>query len=801
VAEPRGTSKTPSAPEDIIIIDEADAAGIGERYQSRKTSKKPPSPAKIRLILLSLIGLLLVTLVIVLVVAMLPASTPPQLEPALFEQLDEKLDEKPSEPVETSQLEKMIAKANYLYSNGNKDEALKLFERIAIYSESISQYNLGVAQLKEQQYATALETFKKAIANGDNRCVSAINAAVCSLYLNDRERYDYYIDMAQAYLPYETASPLYSYYYALINYYRGNYFEALSALDHPTSEEYALEQNKLKSQISALFGDHYGAITALENPFEAKDSFTLGLLYANVGDLTLAKKYLGEAIIRNPEPLNEQLALAYVHLKSGQLDDGGKLLRDLSDMYGEKVYGIYPVKVSLRDSLFDPVAAQEHYRHALQKKRDVLYQKIFYFAPYKVFNAEQTISYIRKGTANIYIDDISSAKEYLDRSSKTSTVNFGIAQAIQKSLSFRLRDANAQLAKLLETHPKHSILHYNLALTYAQLGDMVNAHKNFLRSYHLDAGNYLSGIFAIMTSQLIQKENPKLDAIITENLAHENDDEEFELYRTLLDIADNNMIGSADWLLNTYKERPLYLMLTEHIATELGKKEAAQKAAETLCYQLPGDILPHLLYIDTHFDDQPTKAYANSVMNYLKEQHFHFDDLYFGPFITRYLYTQVALITGKLYPLEEQLKQKLATTTQNPQDIMNALALASVYSRKFEEAYNLYNQIVDDYKIQDPQTLFLGAVASLGAGHDANAIGLLELAKLKDPRYLESRYGLGLLYLRVKNFQGAGIQFQNVGNSGFTSSYFNFMIDSDALLFNHEHPAQAEQNAPAKPKG
>jgi Flp pilus assembly protein TadD len=789
VAEEQATDLDQS--EEIIIIDETEAAAVADAGEAESTEEG--GNERLKRLLVALIALFFAALLALIGYALFSPKEKPA-ETAGFEAIETKLKEQPKEPIETSRLEKMIAKANYLYSSGAKEDALKLFERIAIYSESISQYNLGVAQLKERQYDTALETFKRAIANGDNRCVSAINAAVCALHLDNRTAYDYYIDLAQAYLPYETGSPLYSYYYTLINYYKGNYLEALSALEHPTSKEYYAMQQKIRSRISTLYGDHYSAVTALESPLEAQDALSLGLLYANIGDLTLAKKYLGEAVVQGNDPVSEQLALAYVNLKSGQLEEGGKMLRDLTDMYGEEVYKAYPVKVFLKSALFEPAAAQEQYRNRIGKSREVLYQKLFYFAPYKVFNAEQTISYIRKGTANIYIDDISSAKEYLSKSSRTSTVNYGIAQAIKKALDFRLREANRQLESLLELHPKHSILHYNLGLTYAQLGDMVQAHDHFLRSYHLDANNYLSGIFALMTAQITNRKVPKLHAIITENLANEPEAEEFELYRTLLDIVNGNIIGTADWLANDYQERPLYLMLTLHVATELGRHERARKAAEKLCYQLPHDILPHLLYIDTHFRDLPQKEFANRVLNYLKQQHFSYDDLYFGPFITRYLYTQSALITGKLYPLRTQLKKKLETTTENPEEIMGALALASVYGRAFEEAYTLYNQLIDGYGIRDPRTLFLGAVASVGAEHDANAIGLLELAKLKDPKHMESRYALGLLYLRVKNNQGAGLQFQHIGNSGFTSDYFNFMIDTEQLLFEKRRSETKEGN-------
>ncbi len=60
---------------------------------------------------------------------------------------------------------------------------------------------------------------KKAIANWENQSVAAINAAVCALKLNDQEKFNYHIDLAQVYLPKEGKSKLYDYYLALINYY------------------------------------------------------------------------------------------------------------------------------------------------------------------------------------------------------------------------------------------------------------------------------------------------------------------------------------------------------------------------------------------------------------------------------------------------------------------------------------------------------------------------------------------------------------------------------------------------------
>ncbi|MFT5659685.1 MAG: Tfp pilus assembly protein PilF [Sulfurimonas sp.] len=764
--------------EEIVIIDEDDAAQsdapeviiIAEEDKDAKKKK------------LIIIGGAIVTLILIIliVVILLVKSSVPE-EQFSMDNIEEKLEQNRQEPIEPSKLENMIAKANYLYSTGSKDEALFLYEKIAIYSEAISQYNLGVAQLKDEQYAVALKTFQKAIKNDEKRCVSAINAAVCSLHLKDKENFNYYIDLAYAYLPNETNSPLYSYYYTLINYYNKNYLEALSSLKNPTSNEYPKVQKHLKAKMNALFDNNYDAIEAMEKNPDVTDSFSLALLYARVGDLTLAQVHLEEAILRNIQPVKAQLALGFIKMKAGQISAGANEIQNITDMFPNEVYKYYPIKVTLKKTLFNAKKAQKSYRKNIESSRLLNYQKIFYFSPYKVFNANQTISYIRKGTANIYIDNIASAKDYLNKSSSSSVVNQGIAKAIKKALSFNIRAANNELQALIQIQPKHSILHYNLALTYAQMGHMRLAHKHFLKSYYLDAKNYLSGIYAVMSSQLIDKENMKLFSILGDSINDEEPSEERMLYKTLLYISKNNIIATVDWLDNDYKQRPLYLALETIIALNLSRYDYAKRSSTKLTTLLPRDILPSMMYIDAHFSDLDDDKYASQVFQYLKNKHFHNKDLYFGPLITRYLYVQQNLITGRLHYLREQLKDAIATTTEPLYELTSTLALASLYDKAYEESYVLYNQLIDEMKVRDAKTLFLGAVASTAAGHHENAIGLLELSKRKDKSFTESRYALGLLYLEVQNNEGAVIQLSKIGNTGFTSKYFNFDIDLKKL--------------------
>ncbi|MDQ1267794.1 MAG: hypothetical protein QG560_437 [Campylobacterota bacterium] len=768
--------------EEIIIIEDSDAAYDSASPNKSIIDEDAPSKNKKKLLFI-FIGIAAIALLAIIIASFAFKKQPVEPAEISTQNIEEKLDKKFSQPIEPSRLENMIAKADYLYSSGSKGEALTLYEKIAHYSEAVSAYNLGVAQLKDGQYEIALSTFQKAIQNNEKRCVSAINAAVCSLHLKNEKSFRYYIDLAYAYLPQERESPLYSYYYTLINYYNSNYLEALSALNNPTSEEYAKVQNNLSAKINALFGNDFKAIESLEKNELPINDFSLGLLYARVGDLTLAKQHLQDAIKKGVEPMKAQLAIGYINLKAGQIQEAAKEIENATDIFGEDVYKPYPIVVKLKNSLFNSDQAQKRYRDVISQSKEITYQKIFYFSPYKMFNANQTISYIRKGTANIYIDNVDSAKEYLEKSSSSSNVNIGIARAIKKALSFKLREANELLQELVEIQPKHSILHYNLALTYAQMGNMVDAHNHFVRSYNLDAKNYISGIYAIMCSQLINKENPKFVSIIKDAISHEEASEDIDLYNTLFFISEDNVMGMADWLEKDYQQKPLYLALDVIIALKQNNIEAAQKSANKLAILLPDEILPHMMYIDAHFNNLNQIKYAREVMNYLKVQKLNFDDLYFGAHVTRYLYIQQNLIMGRLYFLRENLKQTLESTTQQTHELTSALALASLYDKAYEESYTLYNNLIDNLKVRDSQTLFLGAVASTAAEHHENAIALLELSKMKNPDFLESRYALGLLYLEAKNNKGAVIQLSRVTKNSFNSEYFNFVIDVDKLMF------------------
>ncbi len=760
--------------EEIIIIEEEEAAGVASSLKEEDKKVKTPGPSSKNIYII--IGSVVSLIIIMLILVLLLSSDDPRPRPKYINITQEQTKKVDVEKLSSSQLEKMIKRANILYAQGQKPDALKLYEKIATYSESISYYNLGVAELKDKQYEKSIQSFELAIKNNQNLCVSAINAAVASLELGDTKRFESYINKAHTYLPQEASSPMYSYYYALVNFYQDNYLEALSPLSHRTSMDYKNIQDQLHAKINTLFSSYHNAISDLEKDYHDESALSLGLLYANLGDLNLAKKYLRSAIQQGISPSKSQLALALVNLKSGQVRSASNLLENITDMYPQEVYTHYPIETFLKSSLFDVNLAQHNFHKNIIHDQFTIYQLLFYFSPFKIFNANQSISYIRKGNANITIDEISSASQHLSQSASLSNVNLNIAQAIQLALNFHLQEANTRLQDMAKIYPRHSIVHYNLALTYAQLGEIASAQKHFLKSYHLDAKNYLSGVYAMMTAKLLAQEDEKFNQILKQDLALEAQTEELDFIRALVHFKEANFTATYRWLERRKKERPLFIIFDTLIAMSVDKKDLAKESSQKLIRLLPNDILPHLLYIDTHFSSMESKAFARNALTHLKRQDFNMNDFYYGPFITKYLYTLYAQITGSLYPLRMQIKEKLNLEKDHPVGVMQSLALVNIYTQNFEEAYTIYNELIDTHKQQDSHTLFLAAIAATGAKHPANAIALLEIAKRKNPNHYESRYALGLLYLQMKNNDGAVMSFKNMGVQDFQSQFFNFRI-------------------------
>ncbi|MFK5881550.1 MAG: hypothetical protein QM482_05000 [Sulfurospirillum sp.] len=772
------------AEEEVVILEAEDDISPLINAQTEESTTKPSNGSKngdnnkklFTIVIGSLVALLIIIALIVLVLV-LKNKQQPKVENINTQEIVKKLTKKENiYQFSKSKVENMIKKANLLYEKGQKQKALKIYEEIATFNEALSSYNIGVAKMKEKNYKDAIKAFKKAILNREQKTISSINAAVCALHLGNTKLFNYYIDLAYAYVPDEINSPLYSYQLSLINYYRNFYYEALSSLKHPSGKFYKDEQHYISSKILAYLDHNKEAIDMLLNINSDITNLPLGLLYARIGEYLIAKKHLLKALNQTNEPIKIKMALALVENKLGNLKNSAKLLGDAQHLNEKKAEAQYPIKAILKDSLFDINLAQKDFTEKLFFNEENIYNLLFYFSPYKIFDAKQTVEYIRKGSLNVFLNELGPALSYLKASSSLSKVNISIAKGIKKALANHTLQANIIFKSLLPSYPQHSILNYDLALTYAQIGNYNKAYKYFATSYHLDNTNYLAGVYAIFTGKLIHKDISKLSDDVKASIHLDKNLGDINIYSSLINLSENNQFSLSRWIENDKSQSPLNLIFDIIISQKISNQTFYRSITQKLRNQLPDDLMSNILYFNMNNSQKNIKEYAKAFQIEFKNKKLDLSSFYYGAKIARVQYTKLLQISGLLFHQRDKIKKRLPLERDDAMSLTYTLAYLDIFTHNFEESYVLYNKLIDDYKQKDSKTIFLASVASIGAKHTENAIALLELSKLIDPTNMESRYALGLLYQEVKNFKGASIQYARIGNSDFKSKFFSFKI-------------------------
>ncbi|EAJ0430077.1 tetratricopeptide repeat protein [Campylobacter coli] len=670
----------------------------------------------------------------------------------------------------------MIQKANALYLKGEVEQALKVYEQIAVYNESLSNYNLGVSQMNEGKFDEAFDSFKKAIANGENQSVAAINAAVCALKLNDKEKFKYYIDLAQVYLPKEGKSKLYDYYLALINYYKGYYPEALQMLQRVNSEPYTDVAKYLSAKIYAKMDFDAKSVQQLNTQGSFEPSLSLGLLYARMGEYDKAKIALNTAM-KIERDFNQSLsALTLVDIKTGDFQD---MLLRLQDTYRNdedkyKILDRYKIKVRLNKELFNIAIAQRNFSNDILKKQKDQFDLLFYFAPYQVFDSKQASLYIKKANITNFIDDSSDGQSYLARSQALSSTNVKISNIINDALNQKLRLANKEFQALLEDYPEHSILQYNLALTYAQMQNYELAYKHFSSSYHLNPKNYLAGAFAMFCGKLSDNDTTKLYHEILDNIAADSNFKA-NMQKNMLFLANGDYISMLPYLDENGQKTPLNLIFETIIAKNNNLNNQVDVRIAKLRSELPQDIVANILYFNSLNSNLNIKEYAQNAQIHFKNLQVDYRSVFGGSNIARELYVNLMHIAGLLNLERQKFKTLINTSKVKDEGMIQTLAYLDIFAQQYEESYALYNALIDEYGAKDSRTLFLASVAAVGANNPNSAIALLQLSKLTDKNNKESKVALGLLYQEVGNYEAAMTQYRTLPND-FKSEFFTFDI-------------------------
>lgn len=675
---------------------------------------------------------------------------------------------------EMTKIDGMIQKANALYLRGEMEQALKIYEQIAVYSESLSNYNLGVAKMNQRNYKDALESFKKAIESGENQTVAAINAAVCSLYLNDKAKFDYYVDLAYVYLPNESRSQLFNYYLSLIYYYKGFYPEALQMLQKIDNEIYADNAKYLSAKIYAKMGLNERALQNLQRQGSYESSLSMGLLYARMGDYQKATKALERSMKIDKERNASIAALNLIDLKVGNYQS--MLYRTNSYFGGEEnlILDRHKIKVRLKKELLNIQLAQKNFAKDFMASKKEQANLLFYFAPYQVFDTKQAANYINKANVSNYIQKQQNNIALLNASSTLSSVNVKLSKIISGALNHKLKEANKDFEKLLKSYTEHSILHFDLALSYAQLQKFDLAYKHFSTSYHLDSKNYAAGAFAVLAGNLSGADTRRLVSEINENIGLETNFNGL-IYQSIISFANGDYLAMMPFLDSEVADDSFNLIVKIIAAKNNNLHNQSDNLIARLKDLLNDDLLANILYFNARNSNLNIKEYSQNAQIYFKDMKINYTNLANGANVVMDDYVALMRICGILNQERDKIKQVLAVSQTSEIGLITMLAYMNLYAGLFEEAYGLYDILINDYKIKDSRIYFLAAVSAVGANNPNTAIALLELAKVEDPFNQEATLALALLYHEVQNYEPALFQYGRVRNF-FQSEFFTFNI-------------------------
>jgi len=759
--------------EDILLLlddEEEEHKKEEQRLEDAFTSAQKQETKKTNTsLIIVIISLLILILITAAVFFILKDEEPKEIvEPeANATTIIENINKTKQKPADNSKLARLTAKANALYESGQIKEALEIYKKISFFHKSLADFNLGVTLMKEKKYKEAIKHFNTSFELDDLKFESTLNTALCYKLLNDKKNFQKYIKEADKYVVSKYDSPLFDYYMGLLEYYKDMPVESLIILKRYNSSYFDKKKNFLLAKEYTYVKNYDKAIDSLAKTKDNRYFLTMAMLYARNGEYDLAAKSFRNSINEKQYPMISRVGLSLVQNKLGLFESCSTTLKTIQAKYGQKATEVFPIKVNIKKSLHDPILAQKNFQKSIFNSIENRFGLIFYFAPYRLYDPKQSNDIIEKGAKEIYIDNIKSAYKYLKLANSISQINLEILNGLRLLQKHKVYQANRLFKTLISKYPNHSILHYNLALTYANISDYKNATKHFDKCYILDNKNKLALFFSAFTAVL---QNRDYDEKKLQDVMKYSDKKIQGELKLLYKILKND---TALLVEEKVPNNPFRLVINIIAANMIEDQKSYIKYTNQLKRLLPRDLVANIIYIDQISKEKDIKEYARAVQEHLVRKGLDISPLLYGETFARELYIRILNIAGITRYAKRVLENEL-NTNQNQIALLQSLAYTYIYTKEYEKAYKLYNKLIDQFDVKDPHTLFLASVSAIGSNHHANAIALLELANLEDRSLYESRYALGLLYQEAKNFKGAAIQYARIGNNGFKSRYFDF---------------------------
>lgn len=756
-------------------------------------------------------ALLIVLLLLLLILALMPSKSTKSPKQTPQESVSNEISQEevhkllatplpaPDDEAQDSSVDNLIIKGNVLYDQGYRQEAYEVFRKIADFSQSIANYNLGTMELKSQLYHDAIAAYNESIQTGQNISASAINAAVAAFKIDRFDLYGHYVKVANDNLSEIINEPFYSYAYALTSYYEDKYFETLSPLLNPNSLEFSEQNHRLAAHIFTIFGDDNNALEHLQAAANPEDNKSMGLLYARKAEYAQAKTHLIRFLQNHPNDVEALMALQIVELKLGNYAAAASSLDSItSDKRIHEIAKVtYPIKVVINPELFDVSIAQKTFwERDFENKDKIGYKMLFYFAPYRVFDAKLVLEEITQAS-NFAQLNITEGKNILLRSATTSKIDREIIRTLVALETKDLRQALAFLKNATKSNPNHAILYYNLGLVYAQLGQYDDAYAHFIRAYYLDQNDYLSGIFAVLTGRFSHKDTERVVFDIVQSFQdHEIQDHIANpawhtFVENFLNYLNDNQIQESDWIAQAKIKEPIFYALEFVYALKNKNKQGMLENINALKAIFPNDVVVNILAVLTKNFGESLQDISISMYNLFNTDTLDLRPLYYGGALPRELYVYTGFITGSLQNQARIIQNHLTAKDDDPRGALQTLGTINIYQKDFQKAYTIFNMLVDELQENDSHTRFLTAVSAVGAGNYGDATLLLQLAKMETPTAYEARYALGLLYQAAQNYKAAATNYNFVSLADFRSEFFDFQIDTQKI-----YAYELESNAP-----
>lgn len=672
------------------------------------------------------------------------------------------------------EIERMIEKAKTLYKSGDKAEALRLYEQISLYNESASAYNLGVAKMEDGNCEEAIGYLNSSIKSGENELPALVNSAVCSLKMGKERAFKKYIALAKNSLHKYANNPLYSYYYTLIRYYENDYYQALASINSPTSKYYDKEQSAIAARIYLGYDDSEHALSSLQK-LKDKDNFAIGLLYARLGNYQDALASL--LAVRDTQvvyyPTN--MALQLISMKVGAIKNANNFLEEALKESEVNASKVYPIEVFLKEDVFESDKSQQSIADNFLGEPRHFLGLIFYFANYKIFSPNKTVANITKGSLGLMVNQESVGSDYLQTAAKQSTVNAAMIKGLEYVFEGHVVLANKVFKELEKTFPNNSVLLFNLALSYAQLGEYQNAAKFFLKAYHYDSKNIESGVYSLLLNTYYGRVTELMQAPVQEAIARLNQEQKDPYIVALYGFAVDNYHTSAEWLRGGVGHGSLDLITAIIVALKQNKMQSANKFAAELRIQNPDDIVANAVYMFVSNYKKPVKSFALQTQEYLTRNPINYNKIFYGPDIGGESFIALARISGMLSFADQKVSQRLGLEIYDRVQLLKIYSLVKLYEKLFEESYKGYSELILKQKSTSARSLFHAGVASIAANRYPDAISFFEINKIADQKNPEIFYALGLLYQEATSLSNAANQYKNLPPF-FESSFFDFDI-------------------------